>query len=150
MSMNLHGLVRGPIQQVNRDSPGTIYVSTGHTMVWGIPTPTFQTIEAQLQVQSASHESLYYLNGLTESKAISIVYAYGNFSTINRPAGTGGDLVFVHGKWWAIQNVLEGWDDVSNPEWCSFSITQQLNAATLEGLLEQIKNGAVPPPVGGP
>jgi hypothetical protein len=148
--MNLHALVRGPIQQVNRDSPGTIYVSTGHTMVWGISTPTFQSIEAQLQVQSASHESLYYLNGLTESKALSIVYAYGNFSTINRPAGTGGDLVFVHGKWWAIQNVLEGWDDVSNPEWCSFSITQQLNAATLEGLLKQIQNGAVPPPVGGP
>ena len=150
MSVNLHGLVRGPIQQVNRDSPGTIYVSTGHTMEWGISTPTFQSVEAQLQVQSASHESLYYLNGLTESKAISIVYAYGNFTTINRPSGSGGDLVFVHGKWWAIQNVLEGWDDVSNPEWCSFSITQQLNADTLAQLLEQIKNGAVPPPVGGP
>lgn len=147
--MNLHALVRGPIQQVNRDSPGTIYVSTGHTMEWGISTPTFQSVEAQLQVQSASHESLYYLNGLTESKALSIVYAYGNFTTINRPSGSGGDLVFVHGKWWAIQNVLEGWDDVSNPEWCSFSITQQFNAATLEGLLEQIQNGAVPPPVGG-
>lgn len=149
MSLNLHHLVRGPIQQVNRDSPGTIYVSTGHTMEYGISTPTFQSVQAQLQVQSASHESLYYLNGLTESKAISIVYAYGNFSTINRPAGTGGDLVFVHGKWWAIQNVLEGWDDVSNPEWCSFSITQQLNADTLAQLLEQIKNGNVPPPVGG-
>lgn len=150
MSLNLHHLVRGPIQQVNRDSPGTIYVSTGHTMEWGISTPTFQSVQAQLQVQSASHESLYYLNGLAESKAISIVYAYGNFSTINRPAGTGGDLVFVHGKWWAIQNVLEGWDDVSSPEWCSFSITQQLNADTLAQLLEQIKNGNVPPPVGGP
>ncbi len=150
MALNLHHLVRGPIQQVNRDSPGTIYVSTGHTMEYGISTPTFQSVEAQLQVQSASHESLYYLNGLTESKAISIVYAYGNFSTINRPAGTGGDLVFVHGKWWAIQNVLEGWDDVSSPEWCSFSITQQLNADTLAQLLEQIKNGNVPPPVGGP
>lgn len=150
MSLNLHHLVRGPIQQVNRDSPSTIYVSTGHTMEYGISTPTFQSVEAQLQVQSASHESLYYLNGLTESKAISIVYAYGNFSTINRPAGTGGDLVYVHGKWWAIQNVLEGWDDVSNPEWCSFSITQQLNADSLAQLLEQIKNGNVPPPVGGP
>lgn len=149
MSLNLHHIVRGPIQQVNRDSPGTIYVSTGHTMEWGISTPTFQSVEAQLQVQSASHESLYYLNGLTGSKAISIVYAYGNFSTINRPAGTGGDLVFVHGKWWAIQNVLEGWDDVSNPEWCSFSITQQLNADSLAQLLEQIQNGNVPPPVGG-
>lgn len=147
--MNLHHLTRGAIQRVNRDTPGTIYVSTGHTMEWGVSTPTFQSVEAQLQVQSASHESLYYLNGLTESKALSIVYAYGNFSTINRPAGTGGDLVRVRGRWWAIQNVLEGWSDVSSPEWCSFSITQQFNADTLEQLLTQIKNGNVPPPIGG-
>lgn len=148
MSLNLHAIVRGPIQRVNRDTPGTIYVSTGHTTAGGITVPTFLAVNAQLQVQSASHESLFYLNGLTNSKAISIVYAYGNFSTINRPAGTGGDLVNVHGKWWAIQNVLEGWDDVSNPEWCSFSITQQLSAASLEALLAQIKNGNVPAPAG--
>lgn len=147
MPMNLHAIVRGPIQTVNRDVPGTIYVSTGKTSAGGIVTPTFVSLTAQLQVQSASHESLFYLNGLQGSKAISIVYAYGNFSTINRPAGTGGDLVNVHGKWWAIQNVLEGWDDLSSPEWCSFSITQQLNAATLDALLAQIKNGNVPPPV---
>lgn len=149
MSLNLHHLTRGAIQLVNRDTLGTIYVSTGHTMEWGVSTPTFQSVEAQLQVQAASHESLYYLNGLTESKALSIVYAYGNFSAINRPAGTGGDLVRVRGRWWAIQNVLEGWNDVSSPEWCSFSITQQFNADTLEQLLAQIKNGNVPPPVGG-
>lgn len=149
MVMNLHRVVRGPIQQVNRDTPGTIYVSTGHTTLRGIVTPTFAAIDARLQIQSASHESLHYLNGLQSSKAISIVYAYGNFETINRPAGTGGDLVNVQGKWWAIQNVLEGWDDVSNPEWCSFSITQQLNAASLAALLEQLKNGDVVP-AGGP
>lgn len=147
MPMNLHGLVRGPIQRVNRDTPGTIYVSTGSVKAGGISTPTFAVINAQLQIQSASHESLYYLNGLQGSKAISIVYAYGNFSTVNRPAGTGGDLVSVNGKWWAIQNVLEGWDDLGSPEWCSFSITQQLNAVNLETLLAQIKNGNVPPPV---
>lgn len=147
MPLNLHGLVRGPIQAVNRDVPGTIYVSTGKTAAGGIVTPTFAVVSANLQVQSASHESLYYLNGLAGSKAISIVYAYGNFSTINRPAGTGGDLVFVHGKWWAIQNVLEGWDDLSAPEWCSFSITQQVNAENLAALLAQIKNGNVPAPV---
>lgn len=144
--MNLHHLVRGPIQQVNADVPGMIYVSTGKTMAGGIATPTFASISARLQVQSASHESLFYLNGLQGSKAISIVYAYGNFSTVNRPAQTGGDLVWINGKWWAIQNVLEGWDDVFSPEWCSFSITQQFNAATLDTLLAQIKNGNVPPP----
>lgn len=149
MPMNMHRIVRGAIQRVNRDKPGTIYVSTGKTMAGGISTPTFAPVNAQLQVQSASHESLYYLNGLQGSKAISIVYAYGNFSTVNRPSGKGGDLVMVGGRWWAIQNVLEGWDDLGSPEWCSFSITQQLNAADLDALLAQIRNGNVPPPPGG-
>lgn len=149
MSLNMHRIVRGPIQRVNRDQPGTIYVSTGSVRAGGISTPTFAPVNAQLQVQSASHESLYYLNGLQGSKAISIVYAYGNFSTVNRPSGKGGDLVVVGGRWWAIQNVLEGWDDLGNPEWCSFSITQQLNATDLDALLAQIRNGNVPPPPGG-
>lgn len=150
MAMNLHGIVRGAIQRVNADVPGTIYVSTGHTMEYGISTPLFDVVQVRLQVQSASHESLFHLNGLTGSKAISIVYAYGNFSTVNRPAGTGGDLLNIGGKWWAIQNVLEGWADGFSPEWCSFSITQQLNAASLDALLVQIQNGKVPAPAGGP
>lgn len=143
--VNMHHVVRGAIRRINPDVPGTIYVSTGHTMSSGISTPTFVAVPAVMQVQSASHESLFHLNGLQGSRAISIVYAYGQFSTVNRPSGTGGDLVNLNGQWWAIQHVLEGWDDVFSPEWCSFSITQQLNAASLEALLAQLENGKVLP-----
>lgn len=144
MPLNMHHMVRGAIRRINPDVSGTIYVSTGHTMSYGISTPTFVAVPATLQVQSASHESLFHLNGLQGAKAISIVYAYGRFTNINRPSGSGGDLVNINGRWWAIQNVLEGWDDVFSPEWCSFSVTEQLNAANLEALLEQLKNGTVP------
>lgn len=139
LGMNLHHIVRGAIQTVNPDTPGAVYVSTGHSTYMGITRPQFAAVPARLQVQAASHESLHHLDGLQSAKAISIIYAYGNFNTVNRPSGSGGDLVRVGDDWWAIQNVLEWW-----PGWCSFSVTQQLNEATLEALLDAIANGRVP------
>lgn len=144
MTINMHHVVRGAIRRVNPDVEGTIYVSTGHTMEYGIPTPTFVAVPATLQFQALTHESLYYLNGLQESKALSVVYAYGAFTNVNRPSGSGGDLVNIDSQWWAIQQVLEGWDNVLSPEWCSFTVTEQLNAETLAALLKQLENGAVP------
>lgn len=140
VGLNLHHLVRGAIQRVNPDKSGTVYVSTGRTTRNGITTPTFMPVSARLQVQAASHESLHHLNGLQSARALSIMYAYGNFSAVNRPSGSGGDLIRLCGCWWAIQHVLEWW-----PGWCSFSVTQQLNAQTLAALMQQIKNGDLPP-----
>lgn len=137
--LNMHGIVRGAIQVVNPDSNGVVYVSTGHETDMGITRPTFVAVPARLQVQAASHESLYHLDGLQSAKAISIIYAYGNFNTVNRPSGSGGDMIRVQDDWWAIQNVLEWW-----PGWCSFSVTQQLNETDLNALLDAIENGRVP------
>lgn len=139
MGLNLHGIVRRAIQVVNPDTNVTIYISTGSTFVDGIATQGFVAVPARVQVQALSHESLHHLNGLQSAKAISNVYAFGNFSTVNRPSGSGGDLLQIDGEWWAIQNVLEWW-----PGWCSFSVTQQLNAETVEELMRQIANGDVP------
>lgn len=137
--LNLHHIVRGAIQRVNPDSPTIIYVSTGAGFINGIATQTFEAVPARVQVQALSHESLHHLNGLQSAKALRSVHAYGNFSTVNRPAGTGGDLLQLGGEWWAIQHVLEWW-----PGWCSFAVTQQLNAATVDELMRQIANGELP------
>lgn len=139
--LNLHALVRGAIQQVNPDTPGDVYVSTGATVVRGIRTPTFALLPAtRLQVQAMAHEDLYYLNGLNYAGGMSKLYAFGNFNGVTRPEGKGGDLVNLDGQWWAIQQVLEWW-----PGWCSVAITRQLNAETLAALLAALANGAVPP-----
>lgn len=141
--LNMHHLVRGAIQTVNPDSNGVVYVSTGHETDMGITRPTFVAVPARLQVQAASHESLHHLDGLQSAKAISIIYAYGNFNTVNRPSGSGGDMIRVNDDWWAIQNVLEWWGRPGDG-WCSFSVTQQLNETTLSELLDAIENGRVP------
>lgn len=138
--LNMHHLVRGAIQAVNPDTPGSVYVSTGATTLRGIRTPTFATLVTErLQVQAMTHEDLYHLNGLSYAGGMYKLYAYGQFSGIVRPDGKGGDLVQLGTEWWAIQHVLEWW-----PGWCSFAITRQVNAASLEALLAALKNGSVP------
>lgn len=138
--LNLHAIVRNAIQVVNPDTPGDVYVSTGAQNVLGILTPTFALFPAErLQVQAMSHEELYHLNGLAFAGGMSKLYAYGNFSSIVRPDGKGGDLVRLNGEWWAIQHVLEWW-----PGWCCVSITRQVNAATLQALLTALANGQIP------
>jgi hypothetical protein len=138
--LNLHHIVRGAIQAVNPDVPGAVYVSTGAATVRGIRTPTFALLPAErLQVQAMSHEDLYHLNGLAYAGGMSKLYAYGNFASILRPDGKGGDLVNLDGQWWAVQQVLEWW-----PGWCSVAITRQVNADSLAALLDALANGAVP------
>lgn len=142
MNFNMHDVVRGAIQAVNEDQPGTVYISTGSTNVRGILTPNFTPVAAQLQVQAQKHTPLQHERDLLYSNAFLTIYAYGNFSDLERPDGKGGDVVQLtnSGQWYAITQVLEWW-----PSWCAFEVTRQLNAANVQALIAAIKNGSNPP-----
>ena len=143
MTLNMHAITRGAIQSVNTDIPGTVYVSTGYTNVRGILTPTFAAANADLQVQADTHDKLWHERSLAYTVGHTIVYAYGNLSDLNRPEGKGGDIIYYNGNWQAITQVQEWW-----PDWCCVSVSQQLDAATLDALLALIKNGDVATPQG--
>jgi len=141
MSLNLHAVVRGAIESVNTDVDGTVYVSTGNTNVRGILTPTFTAVTARLQMQAQKHTPIDHSNNLQYSNAFLTVYAYGNFSDIERRTGQGGDLVYVpagpRAGWYLNTQTLEWWDD-----WCVFEVTEQLNAVTVAQYIAQTRNGA--------
>lgn len=145
MSFNLHGVVRGAIQSINQDTPGTVYISTGNTNVRGILTPTFVPVQAMLQVQAQKHDPLRHQNNLQYSNSYLTIYAYGNFSDLERPSNQGGDVVQFQRvlddgpQWYYISQVLEWW-----PGWCCFEVTRQLNATDIANLLAQIRNGGNP------
>lgn len=143
MTLNMHAITRGAIQSVNTDIPGTVYVSTGYTNVKGILTPNFAAVNADLQVQADTHDKLWHERSLAYTVGHTIIYAYGNFSDLSRPEGKGGDIIYYNGNWNLITQVQEWW-----PDWCCVSVSQQLDAATLDALLALIKNGSVPPPQG--
>jgi hypothetical protein len=141
VNLNMHDIVRGAITSINEDRPGTVYVSTGYTNVRGILTPTFAPVTATLQVQAQKHDPLRHDRALQYSNAYLTIYAYGNFSDLERPDGKGGDVVQMtdDSKWYAITQVLEWW-----PTWSCFEVTRQLNAANVQALIAAIKNGANP------
>lgn len=138
-NFNMHDIVRGAIESVNDDTPGTVYISTGRTNVRGILTPTFTAVAARLQVQAQNHDPIRHERGLEYTGSYFTIYAYGNFSDLERPDGTGGDVCNFNGKWYYISTVLEWW-----PQWCCFEVVKQLNAADIATLLAQLKNGANP------
>lgn len=143
MAFNLHDIVRGAIETINEDTDGTVYVNTGRTNVRGILTPTFAPVAARLQVQAQEHDPIQHERSLNYSNAYLTIYAYGNFSDIERWAGEGGDVVNIpsgpRAGWYYVTQVFEWW-----PDWCSFEVTQQLNAATIQQYIDQIRNGANP------
>lgn len=144
MGMNLHGLVRGSIQMVNDDVDGTVYVSTGRTAVRGILTPTFTPVTARLQVQAQKHTDIQHERNLQSNNGFLTIYAYGNFSDIERRDGQGGDIVNIpageRAGWYMITQVLEWW-----PGWCCFEVTVQLDYATIADYVAKTANGTPPP-----
>lgn len=136
VNFNFHDVVRGAIETINDDTDGTVYVSTGRTAVRGILTPTFAAVTARLQVQAQAHDPLRHTNSLEYTGNYFTIYAYGNFSDLERPDGKGGDVCNFGGKWYYIETVLEWW-----PQWCCFEVVRQLNAADIATLLAQLKNG---------
>lgn len=143
MGLNMHDIIRGAIQAVNDDVDGTVYVNTGRQNVRGILTPTFSPVAAQLQVQAQQHTELTHERSLEYSNSFLTIYAYGNFSDLQRPDGTGGDIINIPSGprigWYYITQVLEWW-----PDWCAFEVTTQLNAANIQALIAAIRNGANP------
>lgn len=143
MAFNIHNVVRGAIQSINPDTPGTVYLSTGATNVRGILTPTFATVAASLQVQAEKHDPLRHQNNVEYNNSYLTVYAYGTFDDLSRPDNKGGDIINIaSGVWagyWYIYQVLEWW-----PGWCCFEVVQQLNATSIANLLTQLANGATP------
>lgn len=139
INFNFHDVVRGAIETINSDIDGIVYVSTGRANSRGILTPTFSAVSARLQIQAQEHSRLQHANNLEYADDRFMVYAYGNFSDLERPSGTGGDICHFNNQWWYISQVFEWW-----PLWCSFEIIRQLNATDLATLLAALENGANP------
>lgn len=142
MTLNMHDVVRGAVQAVNDDIPGTVYVSTGYAMSRGIAAPAFTPVAANLQVQALTQQALQMLRNVEYAEGRETMYAYGNFAGIQRPDQTGMGYVqeTLTSRWFAITHVIEWWEG-----WCQLVVTRQLNASTIAALQAQLINGANPP-----
>ncbi len=128
--MNLHGIAAPLIGVVNPFIPVTIKVSTGYsTDDDGTRVPSYSFLyNVPAQIQALSFGDLRQLDGLEINGEKRKIYLNGQFDSVNRPRGTGGDLItfpngntYPFGTSWLIVQSLEQF-----PDWCSLAVTQQI------------------------
>lgn len=136
--MNLSAIAAAQIAVINPFITATILVSTGATVqATGKTVPTYAApVELPIQWHALSGRDLRHLESLNVQGVTRKAYFNSNIQGINRPAGTGGDLIEfgtaasvpteLQGTTWLVEVVLEAWDASS---WVSVGLIQQLDGA---------------------
>jgi hypothetical protein len=129
--MNLHGVVRGPVNAVNPDIQGLILRSAGYsTATDGKRYPKYlQAQSIWLQVQAIAGGDLRHVEFLNLQGVLRAVYLFGDTQGVMRVAVKGGDLLQfpeypgAPTTNWLVTEVLETW----NPGWSKVIATQQVD-----------------------
>jgi hypothetical protein len=120
--MNLHRLVRGAVNAVNRDVLIPWLSSTGaiNDNTTGIATPTYAPVQSiWAQIQPLPTDELAHMDNLNIQGVLRHVYMKGAVASAVRADGTGGDLLqfpeVCNGpqRTWLVMKVMEQWDS-----WC--------------------------------
>ena len=133
MSLNLHSIVRGPINAVNSDEDCFLIQAGEQKNVLGKPVVSYNDAEhVKAQIQSLGDEDLQIVNNDTLRTPIDRkFYLFADTATGNapkgivRPLGKAGDFIYrVHDKsFWKIYNVSE---DFSPSGWVSVLANMQV------------------------
>lgn len=93
--LNLHAIVRGPIQAVNADRTVIYLASTGYAPnAAGQQVPQYATpVTVRAQIQPPSGEDLKHMEFLNIQGTKRVVYLYSNPSAQDRVDAQGGDLL---------------------------------------------------------
>lgn len=127
--MNLHRLVRGPINAVNKDQQIGWLKSTGSSLntTTGDLDPTYAALQNPwAQVQPVPTDQLSHVDNLNIQGVLRSVYVKGAIASAVRADGTGGDLLQFPenpgepNRTWLVMTVMEQW-----PDWCNVIVKLQ-------------------------
>jgi len=125
--MNLNNIVGSVISAVNPWVSGVYQKSSGYTTAAdGSRTPTYTaSVNVSIQMQALSYQDLKQLDGLNIAGEKHAMYINGDWQSVARPDGKGGDyLTLADGTKWLIVFVLENWYGTAG--WCKCAVTRQL------------------------
>lgn len=128
--INLHHLVRQPINSLNPDQAVIYFRSEGQTeRVNGIAQPIYQRFDWIVQIQPEPDKGQYQSNRVNENTSIRNVYLYAlpgreKPAAMIRPMSRSGDFVYLPDEktWWKVDKVPE---DFSSIGWCRVQMTLQ-------------------------
>jgi hypothetical protein len=124
--MNLHAYASPYTATVSPLITGTLYVSTGYTLVNYAQTPSWQAFtDILFDVQAMSGGDIRQVSALNIQGVMRAVYLNGNIEGLDRPAGKGGDVLYFDNQWWLVAAVLEPW---ANNGWTKVAVVLQNGA----------------------
>lgn len=132
---NMHGIVRGSIQAVNKDVAATLKTSTGYTKGADYKqVPTYTTSAITAQVQPLTTGDIRHLDSLNIQGSDKVAFLYGAALAIVQVKALGGALVVFpdgtlpEGNTWLVNANLEQWiDPTGGPSWCKVALKLQLD-----------------------
>ena len=132
MGLNLHKIVRGTINAVNRDIPCELYRSTGRFErdMDGEVTAVYESpVSVKCQFQSLSANDIRQFEALETMTITRRIYLYASGDPSKRPwaqwrpLGRAGDIIKDHqSNLWTVGSVIE---DFSNEGWVCLMCTLQ-------------------------
>lgn len=130
--INLHALVRSPINMLHPDETVTLYRSVDIVNQLGVIKTVYDEGESVIaQIQSLSNDDLYANHREGENDISRNCYLFSSVSTADKPASiirplsrTGDMLQRSDGTWWLVTALKE---DFSLAGWVNVSITLQVN-----------------------
>lgn len=128
MVLDIFGLAGNITQLINERFTAQISYSTGTAPAGPTnafqATPTYNTVDVQIEVQAASSEDLKQIENISQQGDYRSVYVYGALNALNRPLQIGGDKLVFYGATWLVTQQLEDW---GNGEWSKVLVTRQIN-----------------------
>ncbi|WP_160286391.1 hypothetical protein [Pseudomonas knackmussii] len=113
--MNLRGIANSVTQAVNPNTPAQIKPSAGWvTNPDGTRTPGYgTTVDIDVQRQALTQKDLMHIDGLNMAGVFAPFYIDGNWYSVNRPDGKGGDIILIPSlsEEWLVVAVTELWPD---------------------------------------
>ncbi len=110
--MNLNAIANLAAKVVNPNKSITLLRSTGYTTssTGHKQVPAYATaVTGYGNIQALDALDLRQMEGLNVQGTIKAVFFNGVLKGVDRPDGTGGDIVQVDGQSWLVVKVLESW-----------------------------------------
>jgi hypothetical protein len=109
---------------VNPLISATLSRCTGYTTADdGTRTPTYDTTTViSIQLQAMDEGEVRQINELNISGTVRKVYTKGTLSSLDRNAGTGGDLLVFSTATWLVVHTFEQW-----PDWVAVAVQKQVS-----------------------
>jgi hypothetical protein len=109
--VNLHQIASKAIRIINENKTVLYYKSIGYNFGYAaVQQPLYaDPKEIIIQRQAAGAGDIEHTKGVNIQSLVFHIYSLEDLQAVNRPVGTGGDLIVMDGYTWLVERIIENW-----------------------------------------